>query len=131
MTCSAVKAKGAGLGNKWILILHPSLPLTPLNLMLLRKANPTKTRVGRVEDTRDIADPASKEESFNFHYADHMYIPLHPSCLRGLKRIALLSGLFFRKHISFCSSTSCFRRIDKEVRRDSCCSSLSFEASTH
>jgi hypothetical protein len=83
MTCSAVKAKGAGLGNKWILILHPSLPLTPLNLMLLRKANPTKTRAGRVEDTRDIADPASKEESFNFHYADHMYIPLHPSCLRG------------------------------------------------
>ena len=35
----------------------------------------TQTRTTCVENTRDIADPTSKEESFNFHYADHLYNP--------------------------------------------------------
>jgi hypothetical protein len=39
-------------------------------------------RAKSMGDTRDIADPASKEESFNFHYADHLDIPLHPSRLQ-------------------------------------------------
>lgn len=39
-------------------------------------------RAKSMGDTRDIADPASKEESFNFHCADHLDIPLHPSRLQ-------------------------------------------------
>jgi hypothetical protein len=60
-------------------------------------------RAKSMVNTRDIADPASKEESFNFHYADHLDIPLHPSRLQD----SILS-LFFPNRFSEATSVLCF-----------------------
>lgn len=46
-------------------------------------------------DTRDIADPASEEQSSNFHYADHLDIPLLVLRATGPQTTALLSGQLF------------------------------------
>lgn len=60
-------------------------------------------RAKSMGDTRDIADPASKEESFNFHYADHLDIPLHPSRLQDS-----ILPLFFPNRFSEATSVLSF-----------------------
>jgi len=70
-----------------------------------------------VDDTRVIADPASKEESYNFHYADHLNIPL--LILRATEPQDYRSSFrtHFRKNLLFYPSPSWFRKIGKRVRK--------------
>ena len=70
-----------------------------------------------VDDTRVIADPASEEQSSNFHCVDHLDIPL--LILRATEPQGYRSSFrtHFRKNLLFCFSPSWFRRIGKRVRK--------------